>query len=259
MQSRISAICVPLELNGWKYTFRSMENSTTGCYGSSSNQEARNYWWTCYEYVIVQIVTEKAVLFNTNVNRIGRTQHSTEQNNQAKKREKVTNQNTTSHFWYFHFDFRLTLLLFFSLFLSFLPSSLHVFLDAFFVLVALMPASKSVSNFWVFASRVAIRTLSISTNKSINMQEVCMLDCCVFVCVCVCCAVLWVLSVMPSQFFLLSVDVDFYFRDKKKTASSISTNEIRRLTNRMSANASCFDYHIFFVFLFSNRFRIIVQ
>lgn len=76
--------------------------------------------------------------------------------------------------------------------------------------------STPVSNCWVFALRATIRTLSISTNKSINKQEVCMLDwCCICVCACCrCCR--WC-----SQFFLLSVDVDFYFRDKKKQAKSV--------------------------------------
>lgn len=167
------------------------------------------------------------------------------------KWEKMTNQNTTSHFWHFHFDFKLTLSLF-TVLLSPFPIPFTSPWMPFSCLLLVYPLRhwyRCISNWRVFAWRVTIRTLSISSNKSINLQEVCMLNwCCVCLWVCFECRRDWMLTIFPSFrrcWFL------FPRRERKKTATSIPTNEICRLTNRMTANVSCFDYQVFSCFPFS--------
>ena len=61
----------------------------------------------------------------------------------------------------------------------FLP---HSFLAPFFVCLLLLCPFRYRYRTSVFALRVPIRTLSISTNKSINIEEVCMFNLCVSVC-----------------------------------------------------------------------------
>lgn len=97
---------------------------------------------------------------------IQRTSIASKRTNGARESEwkKMTNQNTTSHFRYF------PSLLYFDRARN-TNGALHFSRSSQFSHLFVFKL--------VFALRAPIRTLSISTNKSINMQEVCMcLLCC---------------------------------------------------------------------------------
>lgn len=97
---------------------------------------------------------------------IQRTSIASKRTNGARESEwkKITNQNTTSHFRYF------PSLLYFDRARN-TNGALHFSCSSQFTHLFVFKL--------VFALRAPIRTLSISTNKSINMQEVCMcLLCC---------------------------------------------------------------------------------